>query len=63
MIGYSSETAFDKAVTEGIFNISTLVPSLGFVLLALILWFWYPLHKKKVDENVRKLKELHGENK
>ena len=63
MIGYSSETAFDKAVTEGIFNISTLVPSLGFVLLALILWFWYPLHKKKVDENVRKLKEPHGENK
>ena len=63
MVGYSSETAFDKAVTEGIFNISTLVPSLGFVLLALILWFWYPLHKKKVDENVRKLKELHGENK
>ncbi|MGN1164339.1 MAG: MFS transporter [Candidatus Ornithospirochaeta sp.] len=59
-IGYSAETAFDKAVTEGIFNISTLVPALGFLLLALILWFWYPLHKKRVDENVRILKEKHS---
>ena len=58
-VGYSAATAFDKEVTEGIFNISTLVPALGFLLLALILWFWYPLHKKKVDENVRILKERH----
>ena len=58
-VGYSAATAFDKEVTEGIFNISTLVPALGFLLLALILWFWYPLHKKKVDENVRILKEKH----
>ena len=29
-------------------------------LLALILWFWYPLHKKQVDENVRALKEKHA---
>ena len=59
MIGYTQETAFTESVTEGIYNISTIVPAAGFLILALILWFWYPLHKSKVDENVRKLKELH----
>ena len=61
MVGYTAETAFESKVTEGIFNISTLIPALGFLLLAAILWFWYPLHKKTVDENVRKLKALHGD--
>lgn len=59
MIGYTQETAFTESVTEGIYNISTIVPAAGFLILALILWFWYPLHKSKVDENVRRLKELH----
>lgn len=65
LIGYNtqaieqgvSQTEFVKA---GIFNISTLVPALGFGLLALILWFWYPLHKKQVDTNVAALKEKHN---
>ena len=39
------------AVKDGIFNISTLVPAAGFLLLGVVLWFWYPLHKKQVDEN------------
>lgn len=56
-IGYSSATRTDPVVQEGLFNISVLVPALGFALLALILWFWYPLHKKQVDENVQILKE------
>ena len=60
-IGYSDTTAFDPAVTLGIFNISTLVPAAGFLLLALILWFWYPLHKKQVDANVAALKKKRGE--
>lgn len=46
-----------EAVKSGIFNITTLVPALGFLLLALVLWLWYPLHKKRVEENVRVLKE------
>ncbi len=65
LIGYNthaieqgvSQTDFVKA---GIFNISTLVPALGFGLLAAVLWFWYPLHKKQVDENVAALKEKHS---
>lgn len=61
IIGYTDQTAFDPAVVDGIFNISTLVPALGFLLLALILWFWYPLHKKQVDANVAALRAKHGE--
>ncbi len=58
-IGYSAATAFDAEVLEGIFDISTLVPALGFGLLATILWFWYPLHKKQVDANVEALRKKH----
>ena len=62
IIGYSQETAFDRGVLEGIFNISTLVPAIGFGALALVLWFWYPLHKKAVDKNVEILREKHENN-
>ncbi len=60
MIGYSAETAFDPAVTEGIFNLSCLIPAVGFVLLAVALQFFYPLNKKRVEENARILKEKAG---
>ena len=59
-IGYSEETAFDKSVVDGIFNISTLVPALGFTVLGLILLFIYPLGKKQVLENIEVLKKKHG---
>ena len=59
-IGYSAETAFEPAVLDGIFTISTIVPAIGLIVLALIMWFWYPLHKKTVDANVAFLKEKHG---
>ena len=48
-------------VKEGIFNVSTLIPAIGFILLSVVLWFWYPLHKKQVDRNVEILKEKHAE--
>ncbi len=60
LIGYTQATAFDESVKNGIFNISTLVPAVGFGLLAAVLWFWYPLHKKQVDANVEALKKKHG---
>ena len=59
LVGYTDATKGDPGVLKGIFNISTLVPALGFVLLALVLWFWYPLHKKQVDDNVVALAEKH----
>jgi GPH family glycoside/pentoside/hexuronide:cation symporter len=55
-IGYSDATVVEDSVREGIFNIATLVPAVGFVLLGVILWFWYPLHKKQVEENIETLK-------
>ena len=65
-IGYNSKAAEQglaqtQEVLDGIFNITTLLPALGFVLLALVLWFWYPLHKKQVEENVAALKAKRGE--
>ena len=64
-IGYNSVAASEglkqtDSVLAGIFNISTLMPAVGFGLLALVLWFWYPLHKKQVDANVKALAEKHG---
>ncbi len=55
-IGYSEMNAVQEGVKEGLFNISTLVPTVGFSLLGLVLWLWYPLHKKQVEENVEILK-------
>lgn len=60
LVGYTKDTAFEPSVKEGIFDIATLVPAVGFILLAIVLWFWYPLHKKQVEEDVRILKEKHA---
>ena len=64
VVGYEKTegATLSSSVKEGLFNISTVVPAVGFVLLALVLWFWYPLHKKQVNENVRILKEKHADN-
>lgn len=61
LIGYSADNITNE-VKNGIFDIATLVPAIGLILLALILWFWYPLKKKQVDENIRLLKEKHENN-
>ena len=61
MIGYTEKTAFDPVVKDGIFNVSCIVPGIAFLLLGLILWIWYPLHKKQVEANVVTLKKKHGE--
>lgn len=63
-IGYN-ESAATQGVTQtpqvldGIYGISTLVPAIGFLLLAAVLWFWYPLHKKQVEQNVAELAIKH----
>ena len=61
IIGYEKieGAPLPDSVKTGIFDISTIVPAIGFILLALVLWFWYPLHKKQVDKNVQILKEKH----
>lgn len=61
-IGYQTATGSEvivqtEAVKQGIYNITCLVPAIGFVLLAVVLAFLYPLGKKQVEENVRILAE------
>ena len=68
LIGYDTEAAREGVgqsadVLSGIFGISTLIPALGFFLLALVLWFWYPLRKKEVEKNVSALKAKHEDGK
>ena len=62
LIGYQKleGAPLPDSVKNGIFDISTIIPAIGFVLLALVLWFWYPLHKKEVDRNIQILKEKHN---
>lgn len=61
LVGYTAATAYDPEVLEGVFNISTLVPAAGFLLLGLVLLLWYPLDKKTVEANVIALKKKRGE--
>lgn len=61
MIGYTQDTAFDTDVVNGIYDISLLLPAAGFLLLGLILWFWYPLHRKEVEQNVEILRNKRKE--
>lgn len=61
LIGYAEGTQNSPTVLNGIFNISTIVPAIGFSALALVLWLWYPLHKKRVEENCRFLHKKHNE--
>lgn len=58
MIGYRPETAFSIEVTQQIYNLSCLVPAVGYLLLAASLFFFYPLGKKRVEENTEKLKKM-----
>lgn len=56
-IGYTTETQFDPSVTQGIYNMSCLVPAVGFILLAVVLAFLYPLNRKRVESNAAILAE------
>lgn len=56
MVGYSQATAFDPEVTLGIFKMSCIIPAVGFLAVAVVLIFVYPLSKAKVEANVQALK-------
>ena len=62
-IGYvpGAQSGQTPEVLSGIFSIATLVPAVGFSLLSLVLWLWYPLHRRRVEENVSKLRALRGQ--
>lgn len=56
IVGYTTLTAYDEKVVNGIYNISCLVPAVGVIFLALALKFLYPLNKRRVDANAAYLK-------
>lgn len=61
VIGYSAAIAFNPEVVNGIFNMTCIIPAIGFVGIALVLMFLYPLSKNRVEANVLELKKRRGE--
>lgn len=58
LIGYESAAKIQTPeVLSGLYTISTIVPAVLFLCVALMLFFVYPLSKKKVEENSEILKE------
>lgn len=52
-IGYESAAVTQsQQVLTGLYTTATLVPAMGFFAVALLLWFVYPLDKRRVEENV-----------
>lgn len=61
-IGYQSTVGGGSvvqtaAVHEGIYKLATIIPGLSLLVAGLILLFFYPLNRKKVEENAKLLKE------
>ena len=56
MSGYVYPDYYNNAAAQ---SASTITMMVG-MMLAAIRWFWYPLHKKQVEENVQALKEKHA---
>ena len=57
LIGYvEGAVKQTEAVTDGIYNIATVIPAVLYIIVGLVLAFVYTLNKKKVLENVEILK-------
>lgn len=62
MIGYDSTVQIQSStVTNGIYNIATLLPGVLYIGVAFCLVFIYPLSKERVEENIAELKKRRGE--
>lgn len=60
VIGYEPAAAAQTdVVRRGLYTTATLVPAIGFFVVAAILWFVYPLDKRRVEKNVEELKKKH----
>ncbi|WP_426349745.1 MFS transporter [Alloiococcus sp. CFN-8] len=57
IVGYTQATAFDPEVVNGIYDVTCLVPAIGYILLALVLFFLYPLSRGRVEKNAKILAE------
>lgn len=57
IIGYDQLAKVQtEAMINGLYTTSTLIPAVCFFIVALFLWFIYPLGKKNVEANVEELK-------
>ena len=66
LIGYQTATGNEvivqtQEVKNGIFDLTCLIPAVGFVLLAIVLYWLYPLNRKRVEENARILAQKQEE--
>jgi len=62
LIGYISSTeniVQAPEVVNRIYSVSTIVPAVCYLIVAIILAFWYPLTKRKVNENQALIKKMH----
>ncbi|WP_018296602.1 MFS transporter [Corynebacterium lubricantis] len=57
----STGGAQSQAALDGVYALANLVPGIGCIIVALALFFLYPLKKKKVEENVAILAARRGE--
>ncbi len=63
LIGYNElATVQTEAVCQSIFNITMIIPGIFVLISFLAITFMYPLSKKKVEENVEKMRKLREEN-
>ena len=61
-IGYQSGgVQQSEAVLDGIYGLATLFPAIIFALAGLTFAFWYPLSKKRVNDNVATLERKHAD--
>lgn len=61
LIGYDElAVAQTEQVARGIYNISTFFPGVVYLLGAAVLFFIYPLSKKRVESNAAELKRRHN---
>ncbi len=60
-MGYEElAVAQTEQVARGIYNISTFFPGVVYLLGAAVLFFIYPLSKKRVESNAAELKRRHN---
>ena len=61
LIGYEElAVAQTEQVARGIYNISTFFPGVVYLLGAAVLFFIYPLSKRRVESNAAELKRRHN---
>lgn len=61
-IGHQSATSVQpQDVLDGLYNVTTLAPAIGFLICAAALWFLYPLNRQAVEENQATLAQRRGE--